>query len=83
MREFGGFVFLVGLAMLAAIVMAIVDGHAQPSKPVWVRKDCITAQCVTDTLNSLSPERALEAKVMAYSSNRTMLGAAYGVWYRQ
>lgn len=73
----------VWLALSVAILVSRVV-RAQ-SKTPWAMKDCFTLGCVTDCLNSLPPDRAGEAKVLAINSQRSMLGALsnpYYIWYR-
>ena len=53
---------------------------------VWAIKDCFTLEDVSAFLNSLPPERAVEAKVVVINSQRSFLGALsspYQVFYRK
>jgi hypothetical protein len=52
----------------------------------WQMESCGTLEDVTDFLNKLPPERAIEAKVTTINSQRSFMGALsdpYKVWYRK
>jgi hypothetical protein len=58
----------------AAVAMGLIpDGEAAPK---WTNQTCLTNDCIANTLNALTPERAAEAKL-------TTWGNATYVWYRK
>lgn len=75
-------------AVLLGLLLTGVSLYAQKPKaePHWVMKDCFTLDCVTETLNGLPLERALEAKITTINSQRSAFGALsspYYIWYRK
>lgn len=75
-------------AVLIATVITVCLGlspTAQPKQPQWKMQACYTLNDVTTFLNKLTPAQALEAKVLAINSQRSVLGSLsnpYYVWYR-
>ena len=72
----------MGALILGLLVLTAVLAHAQ-AKPVWVGHDCGASEtCVTDVLNTLYADRAVDAKVTVYA-NDCWNCIHYWVWYRQ
>jgi hypothetical protein len=70
--------------MLWVGVIAVVVGDLQAkSQQRWTSKDCTSVSCVVEFLNSVNPEVAASAKVIAYDHDRIYLGKAYGIIYKQ
>lgn len=73
------------------IVIAIVSmfsgaaiATVVPTQPTWIMKYCYTLEAVTQLLNSLPPQSAAQAKVLAINSQRSFMGSLstpYYVWY--
>lgn len=67
---------------------AHVYALAVPQKPVWVAHPCMTVACVTETLNTLYPDRTVDAKVV-FARRECEQNCTeseyfrYVVWYRQ
>jgi len=74
------------IAIAIVLCLCAFSLGAEPKPPEWVMQGCFTLQDVTDFLNKLPPERAIEAKVVAINSQRSFLGSLstpYYVWYRR
>lgn len=81
----GVIVVLMLVACVAAFI-GIERAEAQQVKRPWVMVPCYTLDDVTRLLNTLPPADALEAKVIANNSQRSLLGVwsnPYHVWHRK
>lgn len=77
---------VVALVLVCLLVALVSLAAAQPARAQWVMKDCFTLEAVTDFLNTLPPDRAADAKVVAINSQRSFMGSLstpYYVWYRR
>ena len=79
---------IVTLGMIMVLCISVDTfrhmAHAAPTMQ-WDKQSCNTLDDVQSFLNKLSPDRALEAKVVTINSKRQMnfLCDAYVVFYRR
>ncbi len=69
-------VFVAVMMLTAALVLISRASVTAQPKTSWQAETCFTNSCITEKLNSLSPERAAEAKLT------TRHNTTY-VWYRR
>ena len=79
------FMMFVLCLMAIMILLPSPSSHAQNQKH-WQMQTCDTLDCVTDFLNKLPVQDALEAKVIVINSQRSLLGVLsnpYYIYYRR
>ena len=71
---------------LIGISVIILVAQGKMARQHWEMKSCATLNCVTDFLNALPPDSALDAKITTINSQRSFLGTLsdpYKIWYRK
>ena len=85
--RFADFIVCIVCVLVLIVVtdLAIVSTHAQ-GRITWNIQSCGTLECVTEFLNKLPIDRAIEAKITTINSQRSFMGVLsdpYKIWYRK
>lgn len=78
--------YAIALFCATVFVGAAVAGASGADNRRWTMYTCGTLDCVTQFLNTLPVERALEAKIVVINSQRSFLGVLsdpYYIYYRK